>query len=83
MGRRATFRPQIRPMGTKWIELFGMSLLTGIGFTMSLFIGELAFPQGGMAQGQVRAGVIAGSLLSTLAGIGVLSWAQAQRREPG
>jgi NhaA family Na+:H+ antiporter len=69
-----------RPMGTKWIELFGMSLLTGIGFTMSLFIGALAFPGAGVEQGQVRAGVIAGSLLSTLAGMGVLAWAQAQRR---
>jgi NhaA family Na+:H+ antiporter len=69
-----------RPMGTKWIELFGMSLLTGIGFTMSLFIGALAFPGAGVEQGQVRAGVIAGSLLSTLAGMGVLAWAQRQRR---
>jgi Na+:H+ antiporter, NhaA family len=69
-----------RPMGTKWVELFGMSLLTGVGFTMSLYIGELAFPLGGMEQGQVRAGVIAGSLLSTLAGMGVLAWAQTQRR---
>lgn len=69
-----------RPMGTKWVELLGMSLLTGVGFTMSLFIGVLAFPLGGMEQGQVRAGVIAGSLLSTLAGMGVLAWAQRQRR---
>lgn len=71
-----------RPMGTKWVELLGMSLLTGVGFTMSLFIGVLAFPLGGMEQGQVRAGVIAGSLLSTLVGMGVLAWAQAQRRGP-
>jgi NhaA family Na+:H+ antiporter len=72
-----------RPMGAKWVELFGMSLLTGVGFTMSLYIGELAFPLGGMEQGQVRAGVIAGSLLSTLAGMGVLAWAQGTRRGPG
>jgi NhaA family Na+:H+ antiporter len=70
-----------RPLGTKWIELFGVSLLTGIGFTMSLFIGALAFPGPGMEQGQVRAGVIAGSLLSTLAGMGVLAWAQRARRD--
>jgi NhaA family Na+:H+ antiporter len=69
-----------RPMGAKWIELFGLSLLTGVGFTMSLFIGELAFPGAGPEQGEVRAGVIAGSLLSTLAGMGVLAWAQARRR---
>ena len=68
-----------RPMGTRWIELFGLSLLCGIGFTMSLFIGELAFPLGGALQAQVRAGVIAGSLLSTLAGMAVLAWAQRSR----
>ncbi|THD77025.1 MAG: Na+/H+ antiporter NhaA [Phenylobacterium sp.] len=68
-----------RPMGTRWIELFGLSLLCGIGFTMSLFIGELAFPLGGALQAQLRAGVIAGSVLSTLAGIAVLWWAQRSR----
>lgn len=69
-----------RPMGATWVELFGVSLLTGVGFTMSLYLGELAFPGGGLAQGQVRAGVIAGSLLSTLAGMVVLAWAQGRRR---
>jgi NhaA family Na+:H+ antiporter len=68
-----------RPLGARWIELFGVSLLCGVGFTMSLYIGELAFPLGEAMQGQVRAGVIAGSLLSTLAGAGVLAWAQAAR----
>jgi NhaA family Na+:H+ antiporter len=72
-----------RPMGTKWVELFGLSLLTGVGFTMSLFIGELAFPGGGPEQGEVRAGVLAGSLLSTLAGMAVLAWAQARRQAEG
>jgi NhaA family Na+:H+ antiporter len=68
-----------RPLGAQWIELFGLSLLTGVGFTMSLYIGELAFPGGGPEQGQVRAGVIAGSLLATAAGMAVLAWAQARR----
>lgn len=69
-----------RPTGAKWIELYGVSLLCGIGFTMSLFIGELAFPladPGGQAQ--VRLGVIAGSLISTLAGLAVLGWSNAAR----
>jgi NhaA family Na+:H+ antiporter len=69
-----------RPMGATWVELFGLSLLTGVGFTMSLFIGALAFPGAGPEQGEVRAGVIAGSLLATLAGMAVLAWAQARRR---
>jgi len=70
-----------RPTGAKWIELYGVSLLCGIGFTMSLFIGQLAFPLGDPGhQAQVRIGVIAGSALSTLFGMAVLAWAQARRR---
>ncbi|HEY8574298.1 Na+/H+ antiporter NhaA [Phenylobacterium sp.] len=69
-----------RPTGAKWIELYGVSLLCGIGFTMSLFIGELAFPGAdAAAQTQVRVGVIAGSLLSASAGMAVLAWSQARR----
>jgi len=69
-----------RPTGARWIELYGVSLLCGIGFTMSLFIGQLAFPMGDTSdQAQVRIGVVAGSLLSTLAGMAVLAWAQARR----
>jgi NhaA family Na+:H+ antiporter len=70
-----------RPTGAKWIELYGVSLLCGIGFTMSLFIGQLAFPAGDAShQAQVRIGVIAGSALSTLFGMAVLAWAQTRRR---
>jgi NhaA family Na+:H+ antiporter len=68
-----------RPMGAGWLELFGVALLCGVGFTLSLFLGELAFPDSAATQSQVRAGVIAGSLLSTLAGMAVLAWAQARR----
>ena len=69
-----------RPTGAKWIELYGVSLLTGIGFTMSLFIGQLAFPIGDASdQAQVRIGVMAGSIASTIAGMGVLAWAQSRR----
>lgn len=70
-----------RPTGARWLELYGVSLLCGIGFTMSLFIGGLAFdPADAAAQSQVRIGVAAGSILSTLAGMAVLAWAQARRR---
>jgi NhaA family Na+:H+ antiporter len=69
-----------RPTGAKWIELYGLSLLCGIGFTMSLFIGQLAFPSTDIAaEAQVRIGVVAGSLLSTVAGMAVLAWAQQRR----
>jgi Na+:H+ antiporter, NhaA family len=69
-----------RPTGAKWIELYGLSLLCGVGFTMSLFIGQLAFPSNDIAaEAQVRIGVVAGSLLSTVAGMAVLAWSQARR----
>jgi NhaA family Na+:H+ antiporter len=69
-----------RPTGANWLELYGVSVLCGIGFTMSLFIGQLAFPVGDASdQAQVRIGVVAGSLASTLVGRAVLAWAQARR----
>ena len=71
-----------RPTGAKWLELYGVSLLCGVGFTMSLFIGGLAFdPNDTLAQTEVRMGVIAGSILSALVGMAVLAYAQRQRAE--
>jgi NhaA family Na+:H+ antiporter len=71
-----------RPTGAKWLELYGVSLLCGVGFTMSLFIGGLAFdPNDILAQTEVRMGVIAGSILSALVGMGVIAYAQRQRDE--
>jgi NhaA family Na+:H+ antiporter len=70
-----------RPTGATWAELFGVSLLCGVGFTMSLFIGDLAFGPHGPQAAQVRLGVLAGSLLASAMGMAVLRWAQAQRRE--
>jgi NhaA family Na+:H+ antiporter len=67
-----------RPTGATWLELYGVSLLCGVGFTMSLFIGALAF-HGAEAQADVRIGVVAGSLLSTVAGMVVLAIAQSRR----
>jgi NhaA family Na+:H+ antiporter len=59
------------PEGVTWMQLYGVSLLAGIGFTMSLFIGTLAFttPEHAVA---VRIGVLSGSLISALAGIFIL-----------
>jgi len=51
-----------RPEGVSLWQLYGVSILTGIGFTMSLFIGTLAFEE--TAMDQVRLGALAGSLLS-------------------
>jgi NhaA family Na+:H+ antiporter len=58
-----------KPEGSNWAMLYGISLICGVGFTMSLFIGSLAFEHGGFSQGAaVRIGVIAGSFLSGFAG---------------
>ncbi len=71
-----------RPTGAKWLELYGVSVLCGVGFTMSLFIGQLAFPLAdSAAQAQVRIGVVAGSLASMLLGAAVLAWSQARRKD--
>jgi NhaA family Na+:H+ antiporter len=69
-----------RPTGASWVELYGISLLCGVGFTMSLFIGALAFPDAILAA-EVRMGVLMGSILSSAAGMAVLSWAQGRRRD--
>jgi NhaA family Na+:H+ antiporter len=61
------------PSGTSWTGMLGVSILTGIGFTMSLFIGTLAF-EGQSAEYAVatRLGVFVGSIVSALLGLGVL-----------
>ena len=71
-----------RPSGASWLQVYGVSLLCGVGFTMSLFIGALAFPGAvdSPQQVEVKLGVILGSVLSaTLGGI-VLSIASNRTR---
>ncbi len=67
-----------RPTGSTWLELLGVSMLCGVGFTMSLFIGGLAFHDGAAAS-EVQLGVIAGSVLSVLMGVLTLRLAAARR----
>lgn len=56
------------PNNSNWLSLYGVSILTGIGFTMSLFVGNLAFAENIEYLDGVKIGVLAGSLLSTIAG---------------
>jgi len=63
------------PKGTTWLQIYGVSLLCGIGFTMSLFIGTLAFDENLNLAGAVRLGVIGGSVLSALLGYFILAYA--------
>jgi len=60
------------PNNSNWINLYGVGILTGIGFTMSLFIGNLAFVENTQYIDGVKIGVLSGSLLSTLAGYFIL-----------
>jgi len=58
------------PAGATWLHMAGVAMLCGIGFTMSLFIGSLAFEQGGPAYGfDERLGILLGSAISATAGI--------------
>ena len=56
------------PNNSNWMSLYGVSILTGIGFTMSLFVGNLAFVNGAEYIDGVKVGVLTGSLLSTFFG---------------
>jgi len=65
-----------KPGGATWPQIYGMSLLCGIGFTMSLFIGALAFPGDAALVEEAKIGVLLGSLLSAIAGYLVLRFAR-------
>ena len=56
------------PNDTSWYNFYGVGVLTGIGFTMSLFVGNLAFAENVQYMDGVKIGVLTGSLLSTLFG---------------
>ena len=60
------------PSNANWASFYGVGILTGIGFTMSLFIGNLAFVENIEYIDGVKIGVLAGSLLSTLIGYSLL-----------
>ncbi len=60
------------PAGANWGQVFGVAILCGIGFTMSLFVGSLAFVAGSSDYvGMDRMGILTGSILAALIGYGV------------
>jgi Na+:H+ antiporter, NhaA family len=69
-----------RPKDASWTQVYGVSLLCGIGFTMSLFIGGLAFTDPKLAD-EVKIGVLMGSIASALCGYAVLRFARIPIRQ--
>lgn len=60
------------PKKTPWLAIYGVALLCGIGFTMSLFLGTLSFQNEPIYLSEVRVGVMVGSLLSGIFGVSIL-----------
>jgi NhaA family Na+:H+ antiporter len=77
------FRLARLPQGVNWLDMYGAATLGGIGFTMSLFIGSLAFEHGGPDYASLdRIGILTGSLLSAVWGYVLLRFVGGRRRMP-
>jgi len=61
--------------GATWLQIYGVAMLCGIGFTMSLFIGGLAFPDDALLVEEAKIGILMGSLAAALIGFAVLRFA--------
>ena len=66
------------PKEVKLIDLYGVSAIAGIGFTMALFVGKLSLPE--YMQGEVRLGILCGSLLSALWGAAIFHWQEHKKK---
>ena len=67
------------PSNSNWINFYGVGILTGIGFTMSLFVGNLAFIENTQYIDGVKLGVLSGSLLSTFFGYFLLLFSKSNK----
>ena len=73
------FKVAKMPNNSNWINFYGVGILTGIGFTMSLFVGNLAFIDNTQYMDGVKIGVLTGSLLSTLTGYFLILFAPSRK----
>ncbi|MBT0729650.1 Na+/H+ antiporter NhaA [Rosenbergiella nectarea] len=69
------------PKGATTLQFYGVAILCGIGFTMSLFIGGLAFPNNPLLLDEVKIGVLGGSLLSAVVGVVLLNVAYRRKEK--
>ena len=70
-----------RPKGSSWLQVYGVSMLCGVGFTMSFFIGSLAFDDP-LLSSEMKIGVLGGSILSAVFGYLILRFAPAHLARP-
>jgi NhaA family Na+:H+ antiporter len=70
-----------KPVGATWREVFGISILAGIGFTMSLFISGLAFSSAPEMNETAKIGILIGSSASAIVGILFLMTGPARRSD--
>lgn len=63
----------VLPAGVRWVHIYGMGLLAGIGFTMALFIAGLAYGEGTALHNEAKIGILSASLASAAVGVAVLA----------
>jgi len=69
------------PSNSNWLKFYGVGILTGIGFTMSLFVGNLAFAENNQYMDGVKIGVLSGSMLSAFIGYLLLFLVTANKKK--
>ena len=76
-------REMARAMGLRvfWLDILGVSMLAGIGFTVSLLIGDLAFGGGGNTDDHVKVGILVGSTATRLVHDALAKWGASSARQ--
>jgi len=71
----------VLPSGSKWLDLFGIATLGGIGFTVALFLAGLSYPVGSEYLNDAKLGIIAGSLIAGITGFFILRTALNRKKK--